>query len=238
MTGTSNGDRVQNDLPQPVEVFISYSHKDDRMREELETHLSLLQRQGVIAAWHDRRITAGREWAGAINEQLNRAAVILLLISARFLASNYCYDREMTRALERHKAGEARVIPVILRPVDWHGAPFGHLQALPKDGKPIIKWSLPDEGYQSVAEGIRKAVEEIRAKHLAGPLPAGAATGETGLHDRSLLHITFEDPVEEELKKIARYREMKILDDDIAREAQREIAKVSIMRILQLSIRS
>ena len=164
MTGTSNGDRVQNDLPQPVEVFISYSHKDDRMREELDTHLSLLKRQGIIAAWHDRRITAGREWAEAIDDHLERAAVILLLVSARFLASDYCYDKEMRRALERHDAGEARVIPVILRPVDWHGAPFARLKALPKDGKPITKWSSRDEGYQSVAVGIRKAVEEVRAR--------------------------------------------------------------------------
>jgi hypothetical protein len=163
MTGTSNGDCGQNDLPQPVEVFISYSHKDEPLREKLETHLSLLRRQGIIAAWHDRRITAGREWAGAIDEHLDRAAVILLLVSADFLASDYCYDREMTRALERHDAGEARVIPVILRPVDWHGAPFARLQALPRDGKAIIKWSPRDEGYQSVAAGIRKAVEEVRA---------------------------------------------------------------------------
>src|SRR5688500_13754698 len=87
MTGTSNSDRVQNDLPQPVEVSISYSHKDDPLREKLDTHLSLLRRQGVIAAWHDRRITAGQEWAGAIDEHLERAAVILLLVSADFLAS-------------------------------------------------------------------------------------------------------------------------------------------------------
>ena len=163
MTGISNGDRVQNDLPQPVEVFISYNHKDELLREKLETHLSLLRRQGVIAAWHDRRITAGREWAGAIDEHLDRAAVILLLVSADFLASDYCYDREMARALERHDAGEARVIPVILQPVEWHEAPFARLQVLPRDGKPITKWSPRAEGYKSVAEGIRKAVEEIQA---------------------------------------------------------------------------
>jgi hypothetical protein len=163
MTGTSNGDCGQNDLPQPVEVFISYSHKDDPLREKLDTHLSLLRRQGVIAAWHDRRIAAGQEWARAIDEHLERAAVILLLVSADFLASDYCYEREMRRALERHDAGEARVIPVILRPVDWHAAPFARLQALPKDGKAITKWSPRDEGYQSVAVGIQKAVEEVRA---------------------------------------------------------------------------
>ena len=99
----------------PIEVFISYSHKDEALREKLGTHLSLLKRQGVIDEWHDRRIGAGQEWAGAIDEHLNSAAVILLLVSADFVASDYCYDLEMTRALERHDAGDARVIPVILR---------------------------------------------------------------------------------------------------------------------------
>ena len=103
----------------PIELFISYSHKDEPLREKLDTHLSLLKRQGVIDAWHDRRIGAGHEWAGAIDEHLNSAAVILLLVSADFLASDYCYDLEMKRALERHDAGDARVIPVILR--RWTG---------------------------------------------------------------------------------------------------------------------
>ena len=98
----------------------------------------------------------------AIDGQLNSAAIILLLISADFLASDYCNDLEMRRALERHNAREARVIPVILRPVDWHAAPFGKLQALPKDGKPITEWKPRDKAFQDVAQGIRKTVEEIR----------------------------------------------------------------------------
>lgn len=147
----------------PVELFYSYSHKDETLRDELETHLALLKRQGVICGWHNRRITAGTEWAHQIDEHLNSARVILLLISADFLASDYCYDVEMKRALERHEAGEARVIPVILRPVDWRGDPFGKLQALPKDAKPVISWADRDEAFTDVARGIRKAVEELAA---------------------------------------------------------------------------
>jgi hypothetical protein len=146
MTGTSNGDCVQDDLAQPVEVFISYSHKDDPLREKLDTHLSLLRRQGVIAAWHDRRIAAGQEWARAIDEHLERAAVILLLVSADFLASDYCYDREMRRALERHDAGEARVIPVILRPVNWHEAPFATSLLTQSIGEGCDKQLCAEEG--------------------------------------------------------------------------------------------
>src|SRR5690349_17931113 len=110
---------------EPIEVFYSYAHEDELLREKLDKHLSILKRTGVIAGWHDRNITAGREWAGEISAHLGSAGVILLLVSADFLASDYCYDVELTRALERHEAGEARVIPVILRSVDWRGAPFG-----------------------------------------------------------------------------------------------------------------
>jgi hypothetical protein len=148
----------------PIEIFISYSHKDEALREQLGAHLALLKREGVIDEWHDRRIGAGQKWAGAIDEHLNSAAVVLLLVSANFLASDYCYDVEMTRALQRHDAGEARVVPVILREVDWRGAPFAKLKALPKDGKPVTSWSTRDKALADVARGIRSVVAELRAR--------------------------------------------------------------------------
>src|SRR4051794_21478075 len=98
-----------------IEIFYSYSSKDKSFRDALEPHLSVLQRQKVIATWHDRRVAPGTDWAGQIDAHLNSAGIILLLVSPDFLASNYCYDLEMTRALQRSTAGEARVIPVILR---------------------------------------------------------------------------------------------------------------------------
>src|ERR1700686_211738 len=109
--------------PTPVEVFYSYAHEDEALRAELEKHLSLLRRQGVISDWHDRHIAPGTDWAQAIDEHLERASVILLLVSADFLASDYCYGIEMQRALQRHQAHEAAVIPILLRPVDCYGAP-------------------------------------------------------------------------------------------------------------------
>ena len=144
-----------------AEVFFSYSHQDEDLRDGLAKHLSLLQRRGVIDTWHDRKIEAGVEWATDIEQQLNRADIILLLVSADFLASDYCYDIEMTRALERHETGDARVIPVIVRPVDWQDAPFGKLQALPKDAKPITKWADRDEALLDVEKGIKRTLEEI-----------------------------------------------------------------------------
>jgi hypothetical protein len=143
-------------------LFYSYSHKDEHLRDQLETHLSLLKRQGVLAGWHDRRITAGMEWEGKIDKNLNAAHVILLLLSADFLASDYCYDIETKRAIERHRNGEARLIPIVLRACDWTSAPFGRIQALPTDAKAITSWPNIDEAFTDVAKGIRAVVEELK----------------------------------------------------------------------------
>jgi hypothetical protein len=152
---------AKSGLVRAVELFFSYSHKDERLRDELAIHLKMLRRQGVISAWHDRQITAGSEWANAINDHLNSAEIILLLISPDFIASDYCYDIELKRAMERHEAREAVVIPVILRPVDWTGAPFGKLQALPKNAEPVNRWLDRDEAWLNVVQGIRTAAENL-----------------------------------------------------------------------------
>ena len=147
-----------------MEVFYSYSHADEKLQEELEKHLTLLKRQGYITTWHDRDISAGREWEQEISGHLNTAWIILLLISPDFISSDYCYSKEMTRALERHESGKACVIPIILRPVDWREAPFGKLQALPKRAKPVTSWSDQDEAFLNVVEGIREAIKSLRLR--------------------------------------------------------------------------
>lgn len=161
-------------MPEPIEIFYSYSHKDEDLRDELDTHLSVLKRQGLISAWHDRCISAGTEWAGKIDEHLESAQVILLLISNYFMASDYCWDVELKRAMERHEARQARVIPIILRPVDMKGAPFAKLQALPKDAKPVTKWSDRDEAFLDIAKGIRRVVESLQTGGTT-PKPAPVA---------------------------------------------------------------
>jgi predicted ATPase len=146
-----------------LELFYSYAHTDERWRKRLDIHLSNLQRQGFIVAWHDRNISAGMTWASEIDAHLNTAHIILLLISPDFIASEYCYSIEMKRAMERHQAGEARVIPVILRPTDWEGTPFKQLQALPTNAKAVTLWSNSDAALLDVVNGIREAVKELLA---------------------------------------------------------------------------
>lgn len=144
----------------PATLFYSYSHKDASLRAELDTHLALLKRQGLLATWFDGQIIPGTEWHSEIMKQLEEAHVILLLVSADFLASDFCWGVEVERAMQRHKNGSATIIPVILRPCDWQSAPFGKLQALPENGKAVVQWSTPDEAWLSVVQGLRRTLHE------------------------------------------------------------------------------
>src|SRR5437764_3822772 len=109
---THKGGADMTEALTPVEIFCCYSHVDEAWLRKLETHLSLLKRQGLVSLWHDRLITPGTDWVHTIDMHLETASVILLLVSTDFFASDYCYGIEMKRALERQEAGEALVIPI------------------------------------------------------------------------------------------------------------------------------
>lgn len=147
----------------PVRVAFSYSHRDAELRDQLETHLKLLQRQGFVSSWYDRKIMEGDKWKEVIDENFRQADLILLLVSSDFIASDYCYEIEMKMALERESRHEARVVPVILRTCDWRSAPFGGLQGLPTDAKAVTSWQNRDEALNDVANGIRRIVGHLRS---------------------------------------------------------------------------
>jgi hypothetical protein len=152
-----------------VKIFYSYSREDLAMRNTLDDHLSALKNAKKIQTWHDLQLEAGTEWERDIQNQLNTADIILLLVSRSFMASKYCYSKELQVAIDRHNAGAARVIPVILRPCDWNhdDVPFSKLNVLPTHAQPITSWSDREEAYAIVAQKIRETVEHLREKKLA-----------------------------------------------------------------------
>lgn len=164
----SKPSQEESSMSRPVTLFFSYAHEDEALRDELAKHLSIMRRQGIIADWSDRDITAGSEWANEIDDNLDSADIVLLLVSPDFIASDYCYDIEMKRALERHEAREAIVIPVILRPTRWQNAPFSKLKALPKHGKPVTRWKDQDEALLYITDAIHQ-IAEMQAKKPAPP---------------------------------------------------------------------
>ncbi len=158
------GEAANRKSSSPLVLFYSYSHDDEKMRNKLEKHLALLRRDGTISEWHDRKLLAGSNVDREIDKKLEEARIILLLISASFMNSDYCYCTELDRALERHNAKAASVVPVILRSVDWKIAKFRHLLALPKDGVPIEKWRPQAAGYADVARGIRELAQHLKSE--------------------------------------------------------------------------
>src|SRR5215210_8071659 len=160
LEGTCERRRTTSKKRRAGRLFYSYSHKDESLRNELETHLKILHRQNLIEPWHDRKIEAGDDWKQQIDINLERADIVLLLISADFIASNYCYEKEMRRASERHANEEAQVVPVIVSNCNWRIAPFAELQVLPRDGEAVTLWSDRDSAWRNVSEGIQRVVEE------------------------------------------------------------------------------
>jgi hypothetical protein len=154
-------------------IFISYSHKDNDFREDLDGQLAALKRKGAIDVWADRKIGAGNELDGSIFFELDRAHIVLLLVSSDYLNSNYCVA-EMRRAMNRHDNREARVIPVILRPCDWHDEPFAKLLAAPRDAVAITQWSNRDAAFLDVVQQIKEVLGPAAPEKLVSEVDAAA----------------------------------------------------------------
>lgn len=145
-------------------VVTSYSHKDDALRDELDAHLSVLRRQNIVRTWHDRKLVPGQTWNSKVMEMIYAADVILLLLSADFFNSDYCYDEEMRTALDRHNRGDAVVVPIIARPCQWDQTELAAIHGLPRDMKPVSLWEDRDAAWKDVVDGITRIAKQSHAR--------------------------------------------------------------------------
>ncbi len=184
IVGSVSAATSQTSPPPPPQVFISYSRKDERTFRELLRHLSPLSRSGVITSWHERTIEPGSDWRAEIDSHLEKAKIIIFLVSADFLASDYASGIEMKRAIEKHRAGEATLIPVIVRPCDWSASALAEFQALPRDARPISLWRNRDEALLNVTQGVTEAIvrrPETPEQAVAGKLGAASSYHQLGM---------------------------------------------------------
>jgi hypothetical protein len=149
----------------PLSLFLSYAHADAEIAETLRKHLAPLRHEGIVHDWQDRDIRPGEHWDDEISTQLESADLVVALLSADFVASDYAYSRELRRAFELHQLRELVLVPVIARACLWQNLPIGALQALPDGALPITSWSDPDAAYVTVVRGIESAA---RARLDAG----------------------------------------------------------------------
>jgi len=152
----------ENIMSNTVKLFISYSHKDESHKNELELCLKTIKRRLPLEYWDDRQIVAGELVDGQISKNLQEANIVVLLISRNFFASDYCFSTEMEKALKQYEKGNNIVIPIIIRATaDWRDFEIGKITALPKDAIPLSDWDDADDFWASVQSGISKQVEKL-----------------------------------------------------------------------------
>ena len=159
----------------PLNIFFSYAHEDEDLMNDVRRQLIVYERNGRILKWHDRMIPPGTKWRNQIDGRLKTAEIVLLFMSPHFIESRYCYEIEGTVALERHEAGQAHVVPIVLRPCAWEATPFGALQALPADAKPITRWVDRDEACLDAARGVMLVVDRLAKLRGASRLSKSSA---------------------------------------------------------------
>lgn len=143
-----------------ITLFISHAHSDKDLLDDLANHLAVLERKGLVCLWSRNDIVPGTERDVAIQDHLSVADLILLLVSSDFLASDDCIQ-EVEHTMKRQRAGETYVLPILLRPAEWQVAPFGTLQALPSNGKPVTLWQNQDEAFSDIVKGIRAVIRRL-----------------------------------------------------------------------------
>ena len=156
---------MSNSTSNPVKVFFSYCHRDESFKEGLEEHMAQLRREEKLATWSDRELIPGEDWDETIKENLLTSDVVLFLVSSSFIASHACWDVEVTEILKRRdQGGKVELVPVILRPCEWHESILGKFQGLPKDGKAVSTWEDRDEAYLNIVKGIRALLKSFQSK--------------------------------------------------------------------------
>lgn len=153
---------VTSSLGKCCRVFVSYARVDEPHQMRLAVHLAPLVREGLIGLWCDRAVTAGSDWERDIQHELAAADIVILLVTPDFVASGYCFDRELPEALRRNEEEGLRILPVLVKSVDLANLPIARFQCLPTDRRPVSAWRDPDEAWLQVARGVRRAAEEIR----------------------------------------------------------------------------
>ena len=176
----------------PLNVFYSYSHKDEKLLEKLMAHVSSLEHSQAVAGWSDGKITAGGDWRQEIGDALEAADVILLLVSADFMKSEFCQSVELKRAIERHDKDRALVIPILLRPCDTKGTVLEKFQCIPKGAKPVTEWANRDRAFVDIVQRIRTALSAFQPAPGQAPIPAaGAASAPPESSVKETLHLVF-----------------------------------------------
>ena len=160
----------EHDSGYSANIFLYHAPEDEEFEQSLRNHFAIMQRNGRIRIWGLRDISPGSNRSDEIDIHFNKAHIILLLISSHFMASEDCHMLTM-RAMERSNKGEARVIPILLKPVHLVDAPFSQLEMLPEGNRPITAWPDSENAYTYITSRIRDIAQHILKLNVALETP-------------------------------------------------------------------
>ena len=150
-------------MVQGIRVFCSYSHEDKQYLSDLKKHVTELERQKLISVWTDQEIIPGGQFEKEIAENLDSCDLFICLVSSSFLASRYCIEKELQKALDRHADGTIKILPIIVRPSDWLNSELKDLKAVPTDGKAISTWQNTDSAYLDVVSSVYVILQHLKS---------------------------------------------------------------------------
>jgi internalin A len=147
-----------------LRLFLSYSHKDAGLRDVFQENLALLEQDGLLEWWFDGKILPSAEWDKEIRSELDKADVVVFMVSTTFLNSKYIRGVEMTRALARRKADEAELVSVILEDCAWKERDFTKYQLVQPGGRAVRGWSRHRDAFNEVEKALRKLIKQMLAQ--------------------------------------------------------------------------
>lgn len=202
--------------PVPIKVFVSYSHRDEPVRDRLRVHLTMLEREGLIETWDDHEIQVGAKIDDSIASAHDASSVFMPIISPDFLASPYCYETEMLTALDKASRGEMTIFSVIAEPCDWLASPLRAFKVAPKDGKAISEWANSNNAYLNIVQELRRIATASKSKSTAAaPSTATAANHQPRLRiKRDFSSIDRGKFRDEAFREIWRYFEASVAEFD------------------------
>ena len=153
-------------MSEVINIFIAYAREDKSYLDELRKHLKPFDRRNLIKIWYDGEIIPGTRWEDEIKQALHTAEIILLLVSANSLSSDYFYEKEVSDALSRHHKNKTIVVPIILGYCAWDMTELSNLQVLPTDGVPIDEWEPKSKGYAIIVRSLKKSIDLAREKKV------------------------------------------------------------------------
>ncbi len=155
-----------------LSLFVSYSHKDERFRDEFRGALTAYERKGELVVWQDTMIVPGQKWEPEILRKLEEAEIIVLLLSNDFIKSDYCMVKAFEIAKRRDATGECVIVPIVVRACPFKKLDLGEIQAIYPNGKAIKQHRDRDVAWLEVTKELDRVIERMKQFRRERPEPS------------------------------------------------------------------